>query len=312
MKSTLKELSELFHLSSHDHKQLKLGLVNKLIFISDNNVEIIDHKLKELVWDFRQNGILDLKEACSSYKISLGVMIGLVKEEKIPFFQLTSSQGSKILFQRSELDKEHELFIRFSKKKDYVKLYGFIRNWLIGTEILFDIEISILDAFFLQNNSLEQIAHNNSITRERVRQIKEKALRKMRVGMYKTQQYKNEYFRVCEELRKSRKEYSFLKNLLIEYGIEKAKIDMEENKPNIPQILRKKVVDCDISVRALNALKAYDVETIYQLVQLTGRDFLKFRNFGKKSLKELADFLSKNNLSFEMDLSAYKNPFSDV
>lgn len=72
------------------------------------------------------------------------------------------------------------------------------------------------------------------------------------------------------------------------------------------QLLNQRLVDMDLSVRALNCLKAADVETLGQLVSYNRNDLLKFRNFGKKSLTELDETLEKNNLSFGMDVSKYK------
>ena len=67
-----------------------------------------------------------------------------------------------------------------------------------------------------------------------------------------------------------------------------------------------KLVDMNLSVRALNCLKAADVETLGDLVQYNKTDLLKFRNFGKKSLSELDDLLESLNLSFGTDISKYK------
>jgi DNA-directed RNA polymerase subunit alpha len=72
------------------------------------------------------------------------------------------------------------------------------------------------------------------------------------------------------------------------------------------QLLKTKLVDLDLSVRALNCLKAANVETLGHLVTFNKTDLLKFRNFGKKSLTELEDLLSKMDLSFAMDISKYK------
>ena len=72
------------------------------------------------------------------------------------------------------------------------------------------------------------------------------------------------------------------------------------------QLLKQKLVDLDLSVRALNCLKAADVETLGDLVQYNKTDLLKFRNFGKKSLTELEELLASLNLSFGTDISRYK------
>lgn len=80
----------------------------------------------------------------------------------------------------------------------------------------------------------------------------------------------------------------------------------DEELLRMRQLLNQRLVDMDLSVRALNCLKAADVDTLGQLVSHNRNDLLKFRNFGKKSLTELDETLEKNNLSFGMDVSKYK------
>ncbi|MCQ2368861.1 MAG: DNA-directed RNA polymerase subunit alpha [Paludibacteraceae bacterium] len=80
----------------------------------------------------------------------------------------------------------------------------------------------------------------------------------------------------------------------------------DEDALHMRQLLKTKLVDLDLSVRALNCLKAADVETLAELVSYNRNDLLKFRNFGKKSLVELDEKLESLNLSFGMDISKYK------
>lgn len=82
--------------------------------------------------------------------------------------------------------------------------------------------------------------------------------------------------------------------------------EFDEEVLHMRQLLKTKLVDMDLSVRALNCLKAADVETLGELVQFNKIDLLKFRNFGKKSLSELDDLLESLNLSFGTDISKYK------
>jgi len=72
------------------------------------------------------------------------------------------------------------------------------------------------------------------------------------------------------------------------------------------QLLKSKLTEMNLSVRALNCLKAADVETVGDLVSFNKNDLLKFRNFGKKSLTELEELLINLNLSFGMDITKYK------
>lgn len=82
--------------------------------------------------------------------------------------------------------------------------------------------------------------------------------------------------------------------------------EFDEEVLHMRQLLKTKLVDMDLSVRALNCLKSADVETLGELVVFNKTDLLKFRNFGKKSLTELDELLANLGLSFGMDISKYK------
>ncbi len=82
--------------------------------------------------------------------------------------------------------------------------------------------------------------------------------------------------------------------------------EFDEEVLHMRQMLKTKLVDLDLSVRALNCLKAADVETLGQLVRHSRSDLLKFRNFGKKSLVELDQMVANMGLTFSMDTSKYK------
>lgn len=102
---------------------------------------------------------------------------------------------------------------------------------------------------------------------------------------------------------------------LMLFSDEKITIEAPENDGNeefdeevlhMRQLLKSKLVDMELSVRALNCLKSAEVETLGELVVFNKTDLLKFRNFGKKSLTELDELLASLNLSFGMDISKYK------
>lgn len=80
----------------------------------------------------------------------------------------------------------------------------------------------------------------------------------------------------------------------------------DEESLHMRQLLKTKLVDMDLSVRALNCLKAAEVDTLGDLVSFNKNDLMKFRNFGKKSLTELEELVNVKGLSFGMDLSKYK------
>lgn len=82
--------------------------------------------------------------------------------------------------------------------------------------------------------------------------------------------------------------------------------DFDEEILHMRQLLKTKLTDLDLSVRALNCLKTAEVETLGELVKFQRNDLLKFRNFGKKSLTELDEKLIQLNLNFGMDITKYK------
>ena len=82
--------------------------------------------------------------------------------------------------------------------------------------------------------------------------------------------------------------------------------EFDETSLHTRQLLKTKLVDMDLSVRALNCLKAAEVETLGELVAFNKADLLKFRNFGKKSLTELEELVRSRGLEFGMNVSKYK------
>ncbi len=86
----------------------------------------------------------------------------------------------------------------------------------------------------------------------------------------------------------------------------KASIQYDEETLHTRQLLKSKLVDMDLSVRAINCLKAAEVETLGELVSFSKSDLMKFRNFGKKSLTELEELVHSKGLSFGFDVSKYK------
>lgn len=82
--------------------------------------------------------------------------------------------------------------------------------------------------------------------------------------------------------------------------------EFDENTLHVRQILKKKLTDMDLSVRALNCLKSAEVETLGELVAYNKADLLKFRNFGRKSLSELENLVKSEGLEFGMSIAKYK------
>ena len=91
------------------------------------------------------------------------------------------------------------------------------------------------------------------------------------------------------------------------YFVEKNEAEeLDESSLHMRHLLKTKLVDMDLSVRALNCLKAADIDSLGDLVAYNKNDLLKFRNFGKKSLTELEDLVESKGLQFGMNVSKYK------
>lgn len=96
------------------------------------------------------------------------------------------------------------------------------------------------------------------------------------------------------------------KSIELETGTDSEVEQVDEEMLHMRKLLKTPLHDLDLSVRAYNCLKAADVKTLGDLVQLEISDMMKFRNFGKKSLAELEQLVSEKNLTFGMDLAKYK------
>lgn len=102
--------------------------------------------------------------------------------------------------------------------------------------------------------------------------------------------------------------FSLFSDETIDVEIEDEEEDevFDESLLHMRQLLKSKLSDLDLSVRALNCLKAANVETLGELVKYNKSELLKFRNFGKKSLNELEDLLDTLDLTFGLDITKYK------
>lgn len=95
-------------------------------------------------------------------------------------------------------------------------------------------------------------------------------------------------------------------NIMLESQAKEETKEVDEEILHMRKILKTELVDLDLSVRALNCLKAADIRTLAELVSYDVADMLKFRNFGKKSLTEIQDLVKSKGLSFGMNLSKFK------
>lgn len=149
-------------------------------------------------------------------------------------------------------------------------------------------------ADFLGGYGIAYIANKHSLTRERIRQIIVKGLRAF-VGDVEKCLF------TLKENAKLKEEVQTLKNKL---AVALGTNDNVEKQIVLPTVFSTRLVDLNISVRSLNAMKTHDIETVGDLVQYSMSELLKTRNFGKKSLSELDDLVQ--NLGLHWGMSAAK------
>lgn len=294
MKTTLNELCDLFKLRNDDYRSIKKSLVNKISIINHNDVLIKNDELEKLIIEFRNGGSLDLNDVCDKYKISKSTLNHLIKEQTLSFFQLISNKGSKILFLKSELEKENEILLIHSKSIKQHKPNGLLHtsllNSIVSDNLLSKRDFNMYDMYYNRNYTLEAVSHEFDITRERCRQIIQKTNRRIPAIIRRYVSFK-------EQLDYYKKQYD-LSLEKIEILKSKCPCDIEISD----ELLNKfsiKITDCDLSVRSYNACKAYDIETIGDLAKITKKSLLGYRNVGKKSLTELEELLYKYKLNFK-------------
>lgn len=99
---------------------------------------------------------------------------------------------------------------------------------------------------------------------------------------------------------------TILDDVLEQMGFKVENEDIVELKPKAPavfdEMLDRPITDYPLSIRALNCLKVADINTLRELVRLTEKDLLKVRNFGKKSISELSDFIKDHDLTWGMNV----------
>ncbi len=151
-------------------------------------------------------------------------------------------------------------------------------------------EKKIMQSFF-DGDSISDIANRFQLSRERVRQIVIKAIRKFNYAI-------EELVGLKKENDSLKKEIKDVKMRLIMQEGEKEE-ELSEDVP--PSVFSIRLVNCNLPVRVLNVTKAADIDTIGDLVQYSKFDMVKFRNFGKKSLMQLDEFIHEMGLEWGMD-----------
>ena len=214
----------------------------------------------------------------------------------------------------NEKSEFNEDFMTFNNKNQNVTFLKSFVDFAFGVELIDERQCKVLK-MMIDGDSLEEVANYYNLTRERIRQIFEKACRKIRrvecikgkldsihalkLELLDTKRLLNaavEKLSLHEQVEHSLSEEHEREELIKEF----------ERSDELVNILNTSIIDL-VSNRALNCLKFVGVETLGDLVQLKETEMLRYRNFGKKSLNELKELLEKYGLSFDMNIKEIYN-----
>jgi predicted DNA-binding protein YlxM (UPF0122 family) len=290
---SISELQKLFKLSSP--RQLKASFRNRIRVFDDGNAEITDGRVEELISKFRNGGVYDVSEVSALYNISESTVTQLADFNFISAVKLTSSKGSKTLFLKEDIEREKELLLHYSRAKDIKRLARLgekILEFFKYAQHLTEREHEFFRLYYLDEHTYEEIGIQFDLSRERVRQIVMRATRRI--------------FTKLSYFIRSEQEFRLYKHQYKE-SIEKAKlydlvmqlVKPPEEKAEEPPIdySQMKLVDFDLSTRALHTLHYADIETVAQLITWSKADLLKCRNLGLSTLTEIEEFLRQHGLS---------------
>lgn len=178
-----------------------------------------------------------------------------------------------------------------------------ITEILTLTDVLTDREADIIH-MALKGDSYSSIAETYGLSRERMRQIIDKAIRKS-IELKTLKETILKIDSMQREIEQLKSENKLLKSYIPKNEKEDNNDEQITVSDKIVQILRSKPIEYDLTARALNCLKAADVETIGDLVKYNRFDLLRLRNFGKKTLTELDELVESLGLTWGMDVDKY-------
>ena len=276
---------------------------------------------RQSLTNWAENGILKFKKMGKG-NASLWVNKESIEALAEPIIDIDKAKKLLEEERRTILEKEKEERSVINDITRQIRITRRFANMVIATE--FDREF--INTMFLlgklkqreaeimarvvRGDTISCIAEDYGLSRSRVMQVFYKGCRRCR-NMDDIMERLNEAEELKIELTALRTSYKTLKN---ENDMLRAKLDLKTEQQveewltendEMFKLLNTKLVDCNISVRSLNCVKAADIETIGDLVKCQKTDLLKFRNFGRKSLTELDDFIEGLGLKWSMDVDRF-------
>ena len=283
MKTTYNELQKLFRLK--DERQIKPGLFNRIKVIDENNIEVLDDKLKILLKRFKTSEVLTIEEVSEKYEVSPTVVVKMIKESRLPFYQLSNTKGSKYLFFESELNEnEMEITLFCGIRKNLFKFFDIVEvlmKSLLENEKIKEVEMEIFRLYYCTDLDTDKIAEKVDLTSTRILQI-----------INKNNKLTLNYIRSLISYKKQNEDYKKKYEELKKDGFKILKVPKEFKITKIPYPLKTKINELGLSVRTKNCLKNKKIETVFDLF-----DFMKDNKIdyiskaGKKTKLEIENFI---------------------
>lgn len=321
---TIDEVADIFRATPRTiNSYIEEGLIPSTKIDDSSHIFLEELAQKLGVKDFNEPFITS-KEAQEFLESNKIFDAAFCKKEGIPFYRLSNSKETKLLFRKSELEIWKNRRDELSLEYDPIMLSDIHRDnllkyaWHVVKKILFHLperDAEIYD-LFLCGATLEEVAIKSDFSKLRVKQIIEKSTRELSffamefskiIKLYlesglsidEISEFIKNYSYKVSEINKKEKTLLILKEEFVNFLEKEMSDDFVSEKTN--PILKKKLRDFDLSVRALNCLKAAEVETLEELCSFEKNDLLKFRNFGKKAMSEIVKFVEEENgFSFGM------------
>jgi RNA polymerase sigma factor (sigma-70 family) len=300
-----------------------------LYFSKDAVVEALG--LKNL-----DESLISIHEAAKILNVNIVFIESLVKEGRFTEIRLKGNIKSKRFYLKREIEEfdiEIEMVskpLSLRKENRLIKILFSDTNSTVIQHLLTDREFEILKMVYVDKKNYEEIGAYYDLTKQRVSQIFEKAMRKLETRlknaipimkrMVEQETLLDMELKYAEKFEEQVRKLNDL-NVFIEHAQVKINIvpnikksvienyyDVLKSTPLI-DVMKIKIGDLDFSVRTLNCMKRYNVETIGDLVSLTEKDLIEFRNFGKTSLEEINKLLSNLDLKLGMKIPTDKSEF---
>ena len=315
---TFKELNKIFRLSDDvKDRQIKKGLLNKIIILNKNEVEIINEELSSIVRKLKNDEVLTINEAANMLKVSKYTVFKLAELSKIPYYKLVSEKGSKILFLKSELQSLENIntlcLIKIEDINSKQKKYNRLLSSIIDKFELKDNVKSIFNLYIDDNFDIQKVADSYGLTKERIRQIIERTIYcKIPLlinNLFRHEKTHNELF---EDYWKIKNENEKLRQIVNDKIVDNVdNVDkILSNYEKLQNAYNLNIKDFDISIRLNNIFKAYEIEKIRDVIHITffnPNNILNLKHFGKKTFAELMELLLHLKFNFKTEIPKGRN-----